>query len=185
MSVASTRSWGTLFHVRRFIVRLSPGRRQRGCRRTPLLQRPGHGKVTPFLVEECFFASASAPEYRRVSVDEDVGDLRVIACIGEAASSRRNHYSTCLARGVEVSISSPSCPSRSLWLCRLKHAWPKTAAVTCLKLVSAEGLIVEGTFPGGSESTVLFSVDLDVFASVFLVWLWGASAVRAGPAGLQ
>ena len=59
------------------------------------------------------------------------------------------------------------------------------AMETHRKLVSAEGLIAEGTSPGGSESTDFFSVDLEVFASVFLVWLWGASAVRAGPAGLQ
>jgi hypothetical protein len=68
----------------------------------------------------------------------------------------------------------------------------RVAQTTCIlpqnvkrDLVSAIGLILEETFPGGSESTDFFSVDLEVFASVFLVWLWGASPVRAGPAGLQ
>ena len=32
---------------------------------------------------------------------------------------------------------------------------------------------------------IFVSEDLEVFCVRFLVWLWGASVVRAGPAGLQ
>ncbi len=81
-----------------------------------------------------------------------------------------------LIHSVDAKLESPGQTPRSSMVCLI--AWPLVGF--------GWGRETRGNLPGRIQIYKCFcSVDLEIVASVLLVWFWGPSAVRAGLAGLQ